>query len=575
MDIKKLKIENLVCLLNDNEELEKIFEIIEVYFKYRLFNKILCSDDELEQLEVFARMVKNMNIYGNKKQRDMIINDIAKLIVFSKDVDRYVMFCKLGNKRVVQLNCEEIIDYIDIMLSNCYCCFVVSKLDCYIRRYLELFGDIDKLDKIINNNSLIFSEKELKYLFKFIEDNYINIILKNILLELKKNIISTLKLYQYFSKLNEIKFDDIGVNNLKLFKNIFSNVKNSEILSRIDDKEKLLGLKEMIDSVSDKIFNHSVFGTRIRNDIILGNIILSNTFSSGLINNIRLINYNLVRTTEERIITIDDPMSPDLDGAFSIRKNSDGYVLKIYISDVPVFLRDNRELCKEAYLRGCSMYVRDFKNNCNINIDMLPQCLSHHYLSLNLDGCKNVIVFTFFVSNDGIIYSSGVDREMIVVTNKLSSLEADEIINSNDDYGLIQNDLRNYRKLCKVVGDKTSDKFLSNLNYNKMSDLIGFPSILVNYYIGHKAEFAIYRGNGIYTIDKGDCYTHSVTPLRKFVSDINLAFFLEQSRVVSFSDKDLYYVQDNVIDIINYLNSRYELSKFVEKNSSFVRKYIK
>ena len=54
-----------------------------------------------------------------------------------------------------------------------------------------------------------------------------------------------------------------------------------------------------------------------------------------------------------------------------------------------------------------------------------------------------------------------------------------------------------------------------------------------------------------------------------------MAFFLEQNSVVHFANKDLYYVMDNSMEIIRHLNEKESISKFVDKHSSFVKKYIK
>ena len=153
------------------------------------------------------------------------------------------------------------------------------------------------------------------------------------------------------------------------------------------------------------------------------------------------------------------------------------------------------------------------------------------------------------------------------------------MVNSSGmDGSLIGDSLKIYRELCKLVSFNSGDKYLSRLNCNRISDLVAFPSVLVNYYIGYMADFVIYRDNGVYTTsvsDDGCKYTHSVTPIRRFVSNINLAFFLEQNGVVHFANKDLYYVMDNSVEIVRHLNDRESISRFVDKHSSFVKKYIR
>ena len=574
MDFRKLKIKYFINFLNVHEK-EKWVKILNEYFNYRVSNRIICDKEELDDLIFLVYEIKNMKIYYDKKQKNLIMTEIARLIVLSKDIDIYKKFYIFSKKKVFEFSNEEIIEYIDIILKNCYCCFVVSKFDIYIRKYFELDGSLCEILKLIDNNCFVFSKKELKYINNFIYDNYMDVVLKNIFLELENKIISGVKLCELFSKIEDFKIEKMSVNNLKLLKKIIDKFCDEKIKLKLDCNDDLESIIKMRDNIFNNIYNCEDTDVKTKNDIIFENVDLFANFSIDVINSIQLVNYSLPTSNNNRIITIDDPNSPDLDGAFSVIKDNDGYILNVYISDVPTFLRDNRILCNEAFLRGCTMYVRDYKNRCNINIDMLPECLSHHYLSLNLEGYKNVITFSFFIDCNGIVNLNKIFRERIIINNKLSPIIAKEIISTNDDYGVLQNDLRNYKELCKLVCSKSINKFLRSLNYNNISDLVGFSSVLVNYYIGYNSLFSIYRESGVYSKVKQSGYTHSVTPLRRFVSNINLAFLLEQHKIVSFSDKDLYFVQDNIDEIINHLNERDKLSKFVEKNSTLVKRYIK
>ena len=102
------------------------------------------------------------------------------------------------------------------------------------------------------------------------------------------------------------------------------------------------------------------------------------------------------------------------------------YVFKVYVSNVPVLLRDNRKLCEEVYMRGTSMYVRNY-NGGNFNIDMLPKFLSCKYFSLNSRGLKDAIEFTF---------EFGLDGELLFITKLTHFLN---ILKKNLDNQLICN----------------------------------------------------------------------------------------------------------------------------------------
>ena len=115
--------------------------------------------------------------------------------------------------------------------------------------------------------------------------------------------------------------------------------------------------------------------------------------------------------------------------------------------------------------------------------------------------------------------------------------------------------------------------YINKLNVNKVIDLVAFSSILTNYYIGEKSLFAIYRVSGKYKCEASELnYTHSVTPLRKFVSNINLAFFLNQQGVESFDEKKLNYVENNIDEILNHLNYKEYLNKYVQSHSYLIKK---
>lgn len=346
---------------------------------------------------------------------------------------------------------------------------------------------------------------------------------------------------------------------------------DSELRCKLDTLENYNEVKKMLLEKLRSILKNCPDNIKIRRDIETGKLYISPNRNPGISLNDMSFNFEEYPIVyDQKIITIDDANSPDLDSAFSI-KNFDGlYSLDVYIADVPSFLNKNRKLANDAYNRGVSYYIRDFKNHKNLNIDMLPPSLSHFYLSLNKGYVKNVVAFNFLFDQNGRVISTTVGKKRIKVTHAVTPNAAQKIINGKLLCSPIEDELKDLSKLKSLVLKNAKE---DENNCIFISDLVGVTSVLVNTYVAENAKLAIYRDHGTYTKEKCG-YTHSSTPLRRIVSDINLGLFLNQNGLLALNDRDIYKIEDNIDEIIEHVNRADKAQKYVDKNSRLVRKIL-
>lgn len=403
--------------------------------------------------------------------------------------------------------------------------------------------------------------------------------------ELEKKKIDFCKLNFLLTKLiEESKKISKRVDNALLLSsliNCLEKIAASDRIININEDESLNNLIKALSVERDSRFKFSKESIRyadeleIRQSIKDGSIIINEEFPLPVLASIKLPHEQL-EISNRTIIAIDDAYSLDLDGAFSILKDGDRYIFDVYITDVPSFLKENRRVSEEAYKRGTSLYFRNFDGSQTM-IGMLPEILSNDYLSLLNNRPRNVLDFEFIFNDDGWLISTNVSRKQIRVTYNLTPGYVKNVLDDKQkDFLRVRNNLLLYKELMAKVVPHVSCKYLSSLRVESMYDFVAFPSVFTNYFITYKSQFLIYRDRGEYVKKpEGEPYSHSITPLRKFVSDINLAFFLNQEGIVSFDEKKLNFVEENIDEIIEHLNNQDRLNEFVDKNGYFVKKYMK
>lgn len=142
---------------------------------------------------------------------------------------------------------------------------------------------------------------------------------------------------------------------LNIVESLIEYVNNdNSLVERIGDEKKYRNFCASLVVISNRIFKKKK-NKMMEKVLSSNNISFRDEFSLEVLNSIQIKELPNEEDDSERILSIDDPLSPDLDGAFSIKKEDNYYVFKVYVTNVPSFLKENLMVAKEAYRRGTSI----------------------------------------------------------------------------------------------------------------------------------------------------------------------------------------------------------------------------
>lgn len=123
--------------------------------------------------------------------------------------------------------------------------------------------------------------------------------------------------------------------------------------------------------------------------------------------------------------TIDPKTAKDFDDAISFKKLPNGnYEIGVHIADVSHYVTEKSELDREAYKRGCSVYLPDR------TIPMLPFELSDNLCSLNEGEEKLAFSAIFEIDNNVQIISRWFGKTVIKSDKRFSYESAQEVIDA-------------------------------------------------------------------------------------------------------------------------------------------------
>jgi ribonuclease R len=126
--------------------------------------------------------------------------------------------------------------------------------------------------------------------------------------------------------------------------------------------------------------------------------------------------------------TIDPKTAKDFDDAISFKKLDNGnFEIGVHIADVSHYVTEKSELDKEAYKRGCSVYLPDR------TIPMLPFELSDNLCSLNEGEEKLAFSAIFEMDSKAKVHSKWFGKSIIKSAKRFSYESAQELIDEKKD----------------------------------------------------------------------------------------------------------------------------------------------
>ena len=393
--------------------------------------------------------------------------------------------------------------------------------------------------------------------------------LTNIFNETEKNNPNCIKIENNLNNLDQELVPNLTEKQIETIKKVLLVIEDKLSCNKNFAEKNIKIFKEKIQFILKKIEKNKAY-LKLFQKLDTKEIVIPSKFPAIFYDSIDYFNEHLEEVTEQNIIAVDNSFAVSLDGAFSIKKEYDYYVFDVFVADVPTFLKDNIKFCKEAYKRGTSFCIETSKNNSPMMIDIFPTDLLKNNLALKLNKMRIAIDFKFIILKDGTIKFDSVSRKKIKITNRTNFHDIKKLNSPNVCLDDNFKELILYKEMVEKVISKKENYYLKDAH----KDFVSFSSLLVNYFIGKESEFAIYREKGKYVKQNRDFYTQSVTPLRRFVSNINLAFFLNQKGVVLFNRKSLNYTRDNEDEIIAHLNEREEIKTLAKTYPRTISRYL-
>lgn len=183
-----------------------------------------------------------------------------------------------------------------------------------------------------------------------------------------------------------------------------------------------------------------VIGKKGNNNVEMESIVLERGFEVGFPAEVEkeadVIEKNKVKDIESEIpkrrdfrqtltVTIDPFDAKDFDDAISFKDMGNGtYEVGVHIADVSHYVKEGTALDREAFKRGCSIYLVDR------TIPMLPEVLSNDVCSLNPHEDKLSFSAAFIMNEDGQVLERWFGKTIMNSAHRFTYENAQEVLDA-------------------------------------------------------------------------------------------------------------------------------------------------